>query len=56
MQCIVMSDMESDAMYCDVKMWWCDLKSKCGGVMRCGTWCGVEMCCDVQCRCGVQSE
>ena len=24
------------------QMWWCDVKSRCGGVMRCGIWCGVK--------------
>ena len=31
--CCVMSDVENDAMCCDVK---------CGGVMRCGIWCGTK--------------
>ena len=31
--CCGMSDVENDAMCCNVR---------CGGVMRCGIWCGVE--------------
>ena len=31
--CCVMSDVENDAMCCDVR---------CGSVVRCGIWCGVK--------------
>ena len=31
MQCVVMPDVR-----------WCDIKSRCGDVMRCGIWCGVK--------------
>ena len=48
------SDVENDAML-RCQMWWCDVKSRCGGVrnvmwnmVRC------EMCCDVECGCGVE--
>ena len=32
-------------------MWWCDVKSRCGGVMWCGIWCGVK--CAVMLNVGV---
>ena len=49
MHCAVMSDVENDAMCC--QMWWYDVKSRYGGVMRCGIWCGVK--CAVMLNLGV---
>ena len=46
---VVMSDMENDAKFC--QMWWCNVKSRCGGAMRCGICCGL--CRDVECGCGI---
>ena len=48
--CCAMSDVENDAMCCDVR---CGVKSRCGGsnVTWNMVWC--EMCCDVECGCGV---
>ena len=40
--CCVMSDVENDAMCCDVRC----------GVMRCGML--FEICCDIGCGCGVE--
>ena len=66
--CCVMSDVEKHAIccvamsdvvvWCKIKMWWCDVKSRCGGVMWCGiccdwcwmwVWCGIVV--DVECDC-----
>ena len=46
--------------WCNVlrcQMWWCDVKSRCAGVMWCGIWCGAWNSCgcgmvrDVDCGC-----
>ena len=54
--CCVTSDVGNDAMCCDVR---CgggvsDVKSRCGGLMRCGIWWWCEMSRDVECGCGVE--
>ena len=49
--CCVMSDVENYAM---CQMWWCNVKSRCGGAMRCGICCGL--CRDVECGCGIVGD